>query len=45
MKKKPQAQRTLIEQQMIDTEGGAIDFSDEADIAALVHAARFGREV
>lgn len=44
MKKKPAQERTLLEQQMIDTEGGVIDFSDEADIQAIVHAARFGRE-
>ena len=41
-KKKPQESRTLLEQQMIDTEDGVIDFSDEADIDAIVHAARFG---
>lgn len=44
MKKKPEEDRTLIEQQMIDTEGGVIDFSDEADIASIVHAVRFGAE-
>ena len=44
MKKKPQAERREIEQQLIEAEGGAIDFSDEADIGAIVHAARFGRE-
>lgn len=44
MKKKPEAERTLIERQMIESEGGAIDFSDEADIAPIVHAARFGKE-
>ena len=44
MKKKPEAERALIEQQLIDAEGGAIDFSDEADLAPIVHAARFGRE-
>ena len=44
MKKKPEAERALIERQLIDSEGGAIDFSDEADIAPIVHAARFGRE-
>lgn len=43
-KKKPEQERTLIEQQMIETEGGAIDFTDEADLAPIVHAARFGRE-
>lgn len=44
MKKKPEEERTLIERQMIETEGGAIDFTDEADLAPIVHAARFGRE-
>lgn len=44
MKKKPEDQRTLIENQMIETEGGTIDFADEADLAPLIHAARFGRE-
>lgn len=44
MKKKPEAERTLIERQMIEAEGGALDFSDEADIAPIVHAARFGKE-
>ena len=44
MKKKPQVERREIEQQLIEAEGGAIDFSDEADIGAIVHAARFGRE-
>ena len=43
-KKKPEEKRTLIEQQLLDTEGGVIDFSDEADLAPIVHAARFGRE-
>lgn len=43
-KKKPEQERTLIERQMIETEGGAIDFTDEADLAPIVHAARFGRE-
>ncbi|MDO4741744.1 MAG: flavodoxin domain-containing protein [Eubacteriales bacterium] len=44
MKKKPAQERTLIEQQMIDSEGGTIDFSDEADLSGIVRAARFGRE-
>jgi len=44
MKKKPEAERSLIEKQLIETEGGAIDFTDEADLAPIVHAARFGRE-
>ena len=44
IRKKPEEERALIEQQLVDAEGGAIDFSDEADIGAIVHAARFGRE-
>lgn len=43
-KKKPEAQRTQTESLLIQTEGGALDFSDEADIASIVHAARFDRE-
>jgi len=43
-KKKPEEQRSETERLMIETEGGALDFSDEADIASIVHAARFGRE-
>lgn len=44
LKKKPQEQRSKTEQLLIETEDGALDFSDEADIASVVHAARFGRE-
>ena len=44
LKKKPEAQRSETERLLIETEGGALDFSDEADIASIVHAARFGRE-
>jgi len=44
MKKKPETQRSETENLLIETEGGALDFSDEADIASIVHAARFGRE-
>ena len=44
MKKKPEAQRSETENLMIETEGGALDFSDEADLASIVHAARFGKE-
>lgn len=44
IRKKPEEERALIEQQLLDAEGGAIDFSDEADIGAIVHAARFGME-
>ncbi len=43
-RKKPEQARTLIEQQLMDTEGGVIDFSDEMDISPIVHAARFGKE-
>ena len=44
LKKKPESQRSRTESLLIETEGGALDFSDEADIASIVHAARFGRE-
>jgi len=44
LKKKPEEQRSETERLLIETEGGALDFSDEADIASIVHAARFGRE-
>ncbi len=44
MKKKPADQRSETESLMIETEGGALDFSDEADLASIVHAARFGKE-
>ena len=44
MKKKPEAQRSETERLLIETEGGALDFSDEADLDAIVRAARFGRE-
>lgn len=43
-RKKPEAQRSQTENLLIETEGGALDFSDEADIDSIVHAARFGRE-
>jgi len=43
IKKKPEAQRSKTESLLIETEGGALDFSDEADIASIVHAARFGQ--
>ena len=38
------AQRTQTEDMLLEAEGGAIDFSDEADLAPIVHAARFGAE-
>ena len=44
IKKKPEVQRSETERLLIETEGGALDFADEADIASIVHAARFGRE-
>ena len=44
LKKKPQDQLSETEELLIETEDGAMDFSDEADIASIVHAARFGRE-
>lgn len=44
IKKKPEEQRSRTESLLIETEGGALDFSDEADIDSIVHAARFGRE-
>lgn len=36
--------RTATEDMLLEAEGGAIDFSDEADLAPIVHAARFGAE-
>lgn len=44
IKKKPEVQRSETEKLLIETEGGALDFADEADIASIVHAARFGKE-
>lgn len=44
LKKKPEAQLSETEKLLIETEGGALDFSDEADITSIVHAARFGWE-
>ena len=43
-RKKPEEQRTLVENQLIETEGGVIDFTDEVDLAPIVYAARFGGE-
>ena len=40
IKKKDPAQRTLSESQLLEAEGGRIDFSDEADCASIVAAAR-----
>ena len=36
--------RTPTEELLLSAEGGGIDFSDEADLAPIVHAARFGKE-
>lgn len=44
IRKKDEAQRSEMERLMLETEGGALDFSDEADLGAIVRAARFGRE-
>lgn len=44
VKKKEASARSETEKLMLEAEGGALDFSDEADIGAIVHAARFGRE-
>lgn len=44
IKKKDESARSETEKLMLEAEGGALDFSDEADIGAIVHAARFGRE-
>ena len=43
IRKKKEEERTLIERQLLEAEGGAIDFSDEADLSPIVHAARFGK--
>lgn len=42
-KKKDAAARSETERLMLEAEGGALDFSDEADLAPIVHAARFGK--
>lgn len=44
IKKKPEAQRSETERLMLESEGGALDFADEMDLAPIVHAARFGKE-
>lgn len=44
IKKKPDVQRSETERLMLESEGGALDFADEMDLAPIVHAARFGRE-
>ncbi|MBR4038524.1 MAG: flavodoxin domain-containing protein [Clostridia bacterium] len=44
IRKKAEENRDETEKLLLETEGGALDFSDEADIGAIVHAVRFGRE-
>lgn len=44
IKKKDESARSATETLLLEAEGGALDFSDEADIGAIVHAARFGWE-
>ena len=44
VRKKEEAARSETERLMLEAEGGALDFSDEADLNPIVHAARFGRE-
>ena len=43
LKKKPGAERSQTDNHLIETEGGALDYSDEADLSPIVHAARFGK--
>lgn len=43
MKKKPEEARSRTESLLVETEGGALDFADEADLGPIVHAARFGK--
>lgn len=43
IKKKPEGQRSETERLMLESEGGALDFADEMDLAPIVHAARFGK--
>lgn len=44
IRKKEEPARSETERLLLEAEGGALDFSDEADLDAIVHAARFGRE-
>lgn len=39
-----ESERSLAQTQLLETEGGVMDFTDEADIRPIVHAARFGKE-
>ena len=42
IRKKPEAERTRTEGQLLEAAGGAIDFADEADLEAVIRAARCG---
>ena len=42
IRKKPEAERTRTEGQLLESAGGAIDFADEADLEAVIRAARGG---
>ena len=42
IRKKPEAERTRTEGQLLEAAGGAIDFADEADLEAVIRAARGG---
>ncbi|MGN0776591.1 MAG: flavodoxin domain-containing protein [Candidatus Ventricola sp.] len=44
IRKKDEAARSETERLMLEAEGGALDFSDEADLDAIVRAARGGGE-
>ena len=44
IKKKDETARSETERLMLEAEGGALDFSDEADLDAIVRAVRFGAE-
>lgn len=45
IQKKAETERSETERLMLEAEGGALDFSDEADLDAIVRAARGGAEV
>ena len=44
IQKKAETERSETERLMLEAEGGALDFSDEADLDAIVRAARGGSE-
>ena len=44
VRKKDEAARTETERLMLEAEGGALDFSDEADLEAIIRAARTDAE-